>query len=55
MASCRPLSESARLAHQEFNKFDLYSKSDDVPSFEEHKPYYEGLLKKYGIDGKLKF
>eukprot|EP01059_Diplonema_ambulator_P023658 TRINITY_DN39200_c0_g1_i1.p1 TRINITY_DN39200_c0_g1~~TRINITY_DN39200_c0_g1_i1.p1 ORF type:complete len:327 (+),score=102.79 TRINITY_DN39200_c0_g1_i1:44-982(+) len=39
----------------EFNKFDLYSKSDEVPNCEELKPYYAGLLKKYGIDGKLRW
>jgi len=40
---------------QEFNKFDLYSKSDDVPDPVALRPYYEGLLKKYKIDGKLKW
>eukprot|EP01064_Diplonema_japonicum_P038997 TRINITY_DN9663_c3_g1_i1.p1 TRINITY_DN9663_c3_g1~~TRINITY_DN9663_c3_g1_i1.p1 ORF type:complete len:315 (+),score=97.60 TRINITY_DN9663_c3_g1_i1:89-1033(+) len=39
----------------EFNKFDLYSKGDEVPDCEALKPYYQGLLKKYGIDGKLKW
>ncbi|CAD5110696.1 DgyrCDS72 [Dimorphilus gyrociliatus] len=32
---------------KEFNKFDLYSKSDEVPKVEEIKPYYESLIKEY--------
>jgi len=40
---------------KEFNRFDLYSKGDAVPDVEALKPYYQGLLKKYGIDGKLKW
>jgi inositol oxygenase len=32
---------------KEFNKFDLYSKSTDIPDWEEVKPYYMGLVKKY--------
>lgn len=41
-----------------FNKFDLYTKdgSNDLrESIEDILPYYRGLLKKYGIDGKLKW
>jgi len=41
-----------------FNKFDLYTKdgSNDLrESIEDVLPYYRGLLKKYGIDGKLKW
>jgi len=40
---------------KEFNKFDLYSKGDAIPNVEEVKPYYQTLLKKYNIDGKLKW
>jgi len=40
---------------KEFNKFDLYSKSDNIPDVEELMPYYKSLLVKYGLDGKLKF
>lgn len=40
---------------KEFNKFDLYSKSDHVPDPQALRPYYDGLLKKYGLDGKLKW
>lgn len=40
---------------KEFNKFDLYSKGDSVPDIAELKPYYESLLRKYNIDGKLKW
>jgi len=40
---------------KEFNKFDLYSKGDDIPDVEALKPYYQGLLDKYGIGGKLRF
>ena len=40
---------------KEFNKFDLYSKSDHIPDFKALQPYYEGLLQKYGLAGKLKF
>jgi inositol oxygenase len=38
-----------------FNKHDLYSKSNNIPDLGEIKPYYESLLKKYNIDGKLKW
>lgn len=40
---------------KEFNKFDLYSKGDSIPDVEKLKPYYASLLKKYNIDGKLKW
>merc|ERR1712217_665083 len=40
---------------KEFNKFDLYSKGDDIPDVEALKPYYQTLLDKYGIGGKLRF
>jgi len=40
---------------KEFNRFDLYSKSDNIPDIERLMPYYEGLFAKYGLDGKLKF
>jgi len=38
---------------KEFNRFDLYSKGDKVPDIASVKPYYEALLVKYGIAGKL--
>jgi len=38
---------------KEFNRFDLYSKGDKVPDIASVKPYYETLLEKYGIAGKL--
>ncbi|XP_031570426.1 inositol oxygenase-like [Actinia tenebrosa] len=31
----------------EFNKFDLYSKSDGLPDVDAIRPYYEGLIAKY--------
>ena len=40
---------------KEFNKFDLYSKGDATPDVDALKPYYTSLLKKYNIDGKLKW
>jgi len=40
---------------KEFNKFDLYSKGDAVPDVESLKPYYQSLLEKYNIGGKLRF
>jgi len=40
---------------KEFNKFDLYSKGDALPDCEALKPYYQSLLEKYGIGGKLRF
>ena len=40
---------------KEFNKFDLYSKGDAVPDVEALKPYYATLLKKYNLDGKLRW
>lgn len=39
---------------REFNKFDLYSKSDALPDIEALKPYYQSLIDKY-IPGKIKF
>lgn len=38
----------------EFNKFDLYSKSDELPDVEALKPYYQSLVEKY-CPGKLKW
>ncbi|XP_074083270.1 inositol oxygenase isoform X2 [Macrotis lagotis] len=32
---------------QEFNKFDLYTKSGDLPDVSELRPYYQGLVDKY--------
>lgn len=40
---------------KEFNKFDLYSKGDAIPDVESLKPYYQSLLEKYNIGGKLQF
>jgi len=40
---------------KEFNKFDLYSKGDALPNCAELKPYYQSLLEKYNIGGKLCF
>eukprot|EP00656_Telonema_subtile_P055633 TRINITY_DN8670_c0_g1_i1.p1 TRINITY_DN8670_c0_g1~~TRINITY_DN8670_c0_g1_i1.p1 ORF type:complete len:284 (+),score=98.50 TRINITY_DN8670_c0_g1_i1:294-1145(+) len=37
----------------EFNKFDLYSKGDDVPEVQAVWPYYKQLLVKYNLDGLL--
>jgi inositol oxygenase len=39
----------------EFNKFDLYSKGDAIPDCEALKPYYQSLLEKYNLDGKLRW
>lgn len=33
--------------HGGCSKFDLYSKSDDVPDPEKLKPYYQALIDKY--------
>jgi inositol oxygenase len=38
----------------EFNKYDLYTKSTDVPDIEALKPYYQGLIDKY-IPGDLEW
>ena len=32
---------------KEFNKFDLYSKSDEMPDVEKLKGYYQGLIAKF--------
>eukprot|EP00401_Gymnodinium_catenatum_P062202 CAMPEP_0117496966 /NCGR_PEP_ID=MMETSP0784-20121206/20933_1 /TAXON_ID=39447 /ORGANISM="" /LENGTH=667 /DNA_ID=CAMNT_0005291961 /DNA_START=82 /DNA_END=2085 /DNA_ORIENTATION=- len=40
---------------KEFNKFDLYSKGDAIPDVAALKPYYQSLLEKYGIGGKLRW
>lgn len=39
---------------REFNKFDLYSKSDAIPDINKIKPYYQGLVDKY-MPGLIKF
>eukprot|EP00794_Sanderia_malayensis_P014058 gene14058-15522_t len=39
---------------QEFNKFDLYSKSDSIPDIQAVMPYYQSLIDKY-CPGKLKW
>lgn len=40
---------------KEFNKFDLYSKGDELPDVEKLKPYYQSLLEKYNLGGKLRW
>ncbi|CAE8640309.1 unnamed protein product [Polarella glacialis] len=40
---------------KEFNKFDLYSKGDVIPDVAALKPYYASLLKKYNLDGELRW
>lgn len=32
---------------REFNKFDLYTKTEDLPDVENLRPYYQGLIDKY--------
>ena len=39
---------------KEFNRFDLYSKADELPDVEKIKPYYQSLIDKY-CPGKLKW
>ena len=39
---------------REFNKFDLYTKSEEVPDIEALMPYYQSLIDKY-IPGKVKW
>jgi len=39
---------------KEFNNFDLYTKTDQVPDLEELRPYYQSLIDKY-IPGELAF
>ncbi|XP_033102192.1 inositol oxygenase-like [Anneissia japonica] len=39
---------------KEFNQFDLYSKSDELPDIEALKPYYQSLIDKY-FPGKIKW
>jgi len=38
----------------EFNKYDLYTKSGDLPDIEALKPYYQSLIDKY-IPGELEW
>jgi len=38
---------------KEFNKFDLYSKGDAIPDIEKIVPYYQSLMEKYNVGGKL--
>ncbi|KAF7309153.1 hypothetical protein MKEN_01117600 [Mycena kentingensis (nom. inval.)] len=42
--------EKALAAVRAFNPYDLYSKSDEPPSAEGLKPYYQGIIKKYFPD-----
>lgn len=42
-------------AVQAFNPYDLYSKSDGVPSVEELKPYYMELIEEFFPQGLLKW
>ena len=46
--------QDAPLGVLEFNKFDLYSKSDDLPDPEALRPYYQSLIDKY-CPGKLRW
>jgi inositol oxygenase len=39
---------------KKFNPYDLYSKTEVQPKWEELKPYYEALINKY-LPGKLRF
>jgi len=39
---------------RQFNKYDLYTKSDDTPDVEALRPYYQGLIDKY-CPGKLQW
>ena len=39
---------------EEFNTFDLYSKSDDIPDIETLTPYYQSLIEKY-VPGNIRF
>jgi len=38
----------------EFNKYDLYTKSAEIPDIEAIKPYYQGLIDKY-LPGTISF
>lgn len=48
--------EDAKMLHwvQAFNKFDLYTKSDDVPNIDALRPYYQSLINQY-IPGIVKW
>ena len=47
--------EKLEAAVIEFNKFDLYTKTEkDPPIVEEHWPYYQGIIDKY-MPGKLEW
>eukprot|EP00928_Gymnodinium_smaydae_P063616 TRINITY_DN47137_c0_g1_i1.p1 TRINITY_DN47137_c0_g1~~TRINITY_DN47137_c0_g1_i1.p1 ORF type:complete len:286 (+),score=47.05 TRINITY_DN47137_c0_g1_i1:47-904(+) len=40
---------------KEFIDMELFSKGDELPSMDELRPYYQSLLEKYNIGGKLCF
>ncbi|EER01478.1 myoinositol oxygenase, putative [Perkinsus marinus ATCC 50983] len=40
---------------KEFNKFDLYSKGDDLPEVAQLEPLYLALAEKYGLGGKIRW
>ncbi|XP_066999675.2 inositol oxygenase [Anabrus simplex] len=49
---CTEKDEETLKAVLEFNKYDLYTKSDGIPDIESLKPYYQSLIDKY-IPGVL--
>ncbi|ESO90727.1 hypothetical protein LOTGIDRAFT_123081, partial [Lottia gigantea] len=51
---CNNKDEEMKAWVNEFNKFDLYTKSPEFPDIEEIKPYYQSLIDKY-VPGKLKW
>lgn len=52
MYLCNETDEKMLTWVKEFNKFDLYSKADELPKIEELKEYYQTLIDKY-IPGEL--
>lgn len=40
---------------KEFNKFDLYSKGDEIPDVAALMPYYQKLCEKYNVGGRLRW
>lgn len=43
----KPGDEERLVAVRRFNAYDLYSKSEEVPNWDEHWPYYQSLLSKF--------
>jgi inositol oxygenase len=52
---CDEMDTRMREVLRQFQPCDLYSKSHTFPELDTLRPYYEGLLKEFGLDKPLRF